>query len=49
MSVLDMQVATDGLRKTCEAPPRISVYDVIAKVKGCSLNYAGNVFRRLLD
>jgi len=48
-SILDMQVATDGIRKTRELPPRISVYDVIAKVKGCSSNYAGNVFRRMLD
>lgn len=49
MSILDVQVATDGLRKTREVPPRVSVYDVIAKVKGCSSNYAGQVFRRLLD
>ena len=49
MSILDVQVATDGLRRTREAPPRVSVYDVIAKVKGCSSHYAGNVFRRLLD
>ena len=49
MSILDVQLATDGLRKTREAPPRISVYDVIARVKGCSSHYAGNVFRRLLD
>ena len=49
MSILDVQTATDGFRKTREVPPRVSVYDVIAKVKGCSSNYAGNVFRRLLD
>ncbi len=49
MSILDVQVATDGIRKTREAPPRVSVYDVIAKVKGCSSHYAGTVFRRLLD
>ena len=49
MSILDVQVATDGIRKTREAPPRVSVYDVIAKVKGCSSHYAGNVFCRLLD
>ena len=49
MSVLDVQIGVDGVRKTHEIPPRVSVYDVIAKVKGCSSNYAGNLFRRLLD
>ena len=49
MASLPVQVCTDGFRKTCEAPPRVSVYDVIAKVKGCSLHYAGNLFRRLVD
>ena len=47
-SIMDVQIATDGFRKTREMPPRVSVYDVIAIVKGCSRNYAGNVFRRLL-
>ena len=48
-SIVDVQIATDGIRKTRESPPRASVHDVIAKVKGCSLHYAANVFRRLLD
>ena len=38
----------EGVRKTTETPPRVSVYDVIAKVKGCSGDVACVTFRRLL-
>ena len=38
----------EGVRKTTETPPRVSVYDIIAKVKGCSGDVACVTFRRLL-
>ena len=46
-------VTVEGLqqnaRKTTEIPPRVAVYDVIAMVKGCDSNYAGQAFTRLLQ
>ncbi len=35
-------------RKTAESPPRVAVHDVIAMVKTCDQNYAGQVYMRLL-
>ena len=37
------------VRKTKESPPRAAVYDVIAAVKNCDQNYAGQIYKRLLD
>ena len=37
------------VRKTKEDPPRAAVYDVIAAVKNCDQNYAGHIYKRLLD
>ncbi len=37
------------VRKTNENPPRAAVYDVIAAVKNCDQNYAGQIYKRLLD
>ena len=37
------------VRKTNENPPRAAVYDVIAAVKNCDPNYAGQIYKRLLD
>ena len=37
------------VRKTKEDPPRAAVYDVIAEVKDCDQNYAGQIYKRLLD
>ena len=37
------------VRKTKEDPPRAAVYDVIAEVKDCDRNYAGQIYKRLLD
>lgn len=36
-------------RKTTEVPPRVAVYDVIAMVKKCDSNYAGQTYLRLLE
>ena len=35
--------------KTSEKPPRAAVYDVIAIAKNCDQNYAGQIYKRLLD
>ena len=37
------------VRKTNENPPRAAVYDFIAAVKNCDQNYAGQIYKRLLD
>ena len=37
------------VRKTKEDPPRAAVYDVIAEVKDCDQNDAGQIYKRLLD
>ena len=37
------------VRKTKEDPPRAAVYDVIAAVKNCDQNCAGQIYKRLLD
>ena len=37
------------VRKTSENPPRAAVYDVIAVAKNCDQNYAGQIYKRLLD
>ena len=37
------------VRKTSENPPRATVYDVIAVAKNCDQNYAGQIYKRLLD
>ena len=37
------------VRKTNENPPRAAVYDVIAIAKNCDQNYAGQIYKRLLD
>ena len=38
-----------GVRKTAESPPRVAVYDVIQKVKGCSASSARVTVKRLKD
>jgi len=47
--IITLDVLSHAARRTLESPPRISIYDVIAVVKGCSVNAAGMVFRRLLE
>ena len=36
-------------RRTTENPPRVAIYDVIALIKKCDQNYAGQIYLRLLD
>ena len=40
-------VALDRVRRTDEAPPRVSVYDVICAVTGKKSSNAANTFRSL--
>ena len=44
---------TDGtvnqIRKTAEDPPRISVYDVLQLVTGCSSQHSTQVYQRLVQ
>ena len=42
-------VECDRVRKTNESPPRVAVYDVIAAVKNSDQNYAGQMYKCLLD
>ena len=44
---LSLEAVTANVRKTPDG--MISVYDVIAAVKGCSNNSAGAIYRRLRD
>ena len=45
---LTLEAFAEKARKTAETPPRISVVDAIAVAKGCSTDYAAQVFRRLV-
>ena len=37
------------IRKTAEDPPRVSVYDVLQVVTGCSVNNSSNVYSRVSE
>ncbi len=47
-----IELTLEGLqakaRKTNESSPRVAVYDVIAMVKRCDNNYAGQIYMRLM-
>ena len=45
---LTLEAFAEKARKTAETPPRISVVDAIAIAKGCSTNYAAQLFQRLV-
>ena len=44
-----MEGLQQGVRKTNEHPRRVAVYDVIALLKKCDNNYAGQLYSRLLQ
>ena len=46
---ISWELLNENVRKTSEEPPRVSVVDTIATVKGCSHDYAGQVYRRLVN
>ena len=51
--LVDLTAVTDdsvqGIRKTAESPPRVSVYDVLGMVTGCLSNYNSVLLQRVID
>ena len=45
---LTLEGLQEKTRKTNESSPRVAVYDVIAMVKRCDNNYAGQIYMRLM-